>query len=82
VRSKLIPVEEAIGHVLPHDVTMIVPGQFKGARFKKGHIIREEDIQSLKPAGRTTFTFLSLSPMSFMRMRLLLGLPKLAVERE
>ena len=62
MRSKLIPVEEAIGHVLPHDVTMIVPGQFKGARFKKGHIIREEDIPILKACGKDHIYILELEP--------------------
>ncbi len=41
---KLIPVQEAVGHVLCHDMTQIIPGQYKDARFRKGHVVREEDI--------------------------------------
>lgn len=32
---KKVRVEEAIGMVVAHDLTKIVPGEFKGARFKK-----------------------------------------------
>ena len=42
-----IPVGKAIGHVLAHDVTRIVPGQNKGPAFKKGHIIRKQDVETL-----------------------------------
>ena len=49
---KVIPVEEAVGCVLFHDVTQIIPGQFKGRVFKKGHIIREEDIEKLLSIGK------------------------------
>ncbi len=52
MKAKVVPVEEAVGMVLAHDQTEIVPGQFKGARFKKGHIIREEDIPKLKDLGK------------------------------
>ena len=47
-----IPVEESIGMVLAHDLTQIIPGQFKGRLFKKGHIIREEDIPALLSIGK------------------------------
>lgn len=49
---KNVRVEDAIGMVLAHDLTKIVPGVFKGAAFKKGHIIRQEDIEELKNAGK------------------------------
>ena len=44
---KLIRTEDAAGQVLCHDITQIIPGEFKGARFKKGHIIQPEDIPVL-----------------------------------
>jgi hypothetical protein len=47
-----VPVEEAVGMVLPHDITEIVQGSFKGPAFKKGHIIRPEDIEHLKRIGK------------------------------
>jgi len=49
---KKVPVEEAVGMVLGHDMTQIIPGEFKGVRFKKGHIIKEEDISVLKSMGK------------------------------
>ena len=49
---KLIPVEEAVGSVICHDMTQIIPGEFKGRRFKKGDIIKEEDIPVLISMGR------------------------------
>ena len=33
---KLIKTEEAVGHVLCHDLTQIIKGQYKDARFRKG----------------------------------------------
>ncbi|MDX9873025.1 MAG: molybdopterin-binding protein [Clostridia bacterium] len=47
-----VRVEDAVGMVLAHDITRIVPGEFKGAAFRKGHIIREEDINSLLDLGK------------------------------
>lgn len=49
---KIIKTEEAVGHILCHDLTQIIKGEFKGARFKKGHIIKEEDIPTLLSMGK------------------------------
>ncbi len=49
---KEIEVEKAIGTVLAHDVTQILPGEYKGPRFKKGHVIKEEDIPVLLSMGK------------------------------
>lgn len=49
---KCIPVQEAVGSILCHDITQILPGEFKGRRFKKGHIIQEEDIPVLLSLGK------------------------------
>ncbi len=49
---KIVPVKEAVGMVLCHDVTRIVPGKFKGRAFKKGHVITEEDIPELLKIGK------------------------------
>jgi molybdenum cofactor synthesis domain-containing protein len=51
-RAKTIPVHQAIGTVLAHDITEIRPGEFKGRAFKKGHIIREEDVCHLQRLGK------------------------------
>ena len=49
---KMIKVEDAVGTVLSHDVTQIIPGEFKGRLFKKGHLIQEEDIEKLRAIGK------------------------------
>ena len=41
---KLIKTEDAVGHVLCHDMTQIIKDQYKDARFRKGHVVTEEDI--------------------------------------
>ena len=50
--AEIIPVEQCIGKVLAHDITEIRPGQFKGPAFKKGHIIKEEDLEHLRRLGK------------------------------
>ena len=49
---KLIRTEDAVGQVLCHDITQIIPGEFKGARFRKGHIVQPEDIPVLLSIGK------------------------------
>jgi len=49
---KKIDTADAVGQVLCHDITEIVPGKFKGRAFKKGHIIREEDVDKLLSLGK------------------------------
>ena len=49
---KLIRVEEAVGQVLCHDMTQIIPGVSKGARFHKGHVVTQEDIPVLLSMGK------------------------------
>ena len=49
---KKIKIEDAVGMVLGHDVTQIIPGQFKGPKFKRGHLIREEDIPEFLKIGK------------------------------
>ena len=44
---KLIKTEEAVGSVLCHDLTQIIKGVTKDAVFRKGHVIREEDIPQM-----------------------------------
>lgn len=49
---KEIRTEDAVGHVLCHDITQIIKDKKKGVLFKKGHIIREEDIPALLSVGK------------------------------
>ena len=50
-KLKLIQTEEAVGHVLCHDMTQI-PGVMKDARFRKGHVVTEADIPVLLSMGK------------------------------
>jgi len=49
---KVIPVEEAVGMPLAHDITEIVPGKRKGPAFRRGHVIRPEDVSKLLDVGK------------------------------
>lgn len=49
---KEVAVNQAVGTVLAHDLTQIIPGQYKGPKFKKGHIITEDDIPILLSMGK------------------------------
>ena len=49
---KLIDTKDAVGHVLCHDLTQIIPGVTKDARFRKGHIVAPEDIPVLLSMGK------------------------------
>lgn len=57
---RFIPVQEAVGEVLVHDITRIAPGEFKGRAFKKGHRIMEEDVSNLMNLGKNTICILDL----------------------
>jgi hypothetical protein len=61
VGVKTIPVDEAIGTVLAHDITEIKKEEFKGRAFKKGHIIRKEDICHLQRLGKEHLFVLSIA---------------------
>jgi molybdenum cofactor synthesis domain-containing protein len=52
MRKALVSVEDAVGTVLWHDVTRIVRGRFKGPAYRRGHIIRAEDIPTLRDLGK------------------------------
>ena len=49
---RITKAEDAVGQVLCHDVTQIVRGVVKDARFRKGHVITAEDIPELLKLGK------------------------------
>jgi molybdenum cofactor synthesis domain-containing protein len=57
-----VKVEEAVGLVLAHDLTQIVPGTFKGRLFRKGHRVSQEDIPKLKDIGKEHLFVIDLAP--------------------
>lgn len=50
--TKTIPVTKAVGTILAHDVTEIRKDEFKGRAFRKGHVVREEDVCHLQRLGK------------------------------
>lgn len=58
---KTIPVEKAVGMVLPHDITVVIKDVKKGTAFKKGHIIESSDVDALKKLGKDNIYVLSLT---------------------
>lgn len=49
---KKIKTEDSVGEKLLHDITGILEDGFKGVVFKRGHIVREADIERLKDIGK------------------------------
>ncbi len=49
---KKIATVDAVGHILCHDLTRIVKGVSKDAAFRKGHVVRSEDIPLLLAMGK------------------------------
>ena len=59
---KRIRTEDAVGHVLCHDMTQIIPGVSKGPRFRKGHVVTEEDIPVLLSMGKENLFVWEMEP--------------------
>lgn len=57
---KVIPVEEAVGLPLAHDITEIIPGKHKGPAFRRGHIIRQQDVSKLLDVGKANIYVMEL----------------------
>ena len=52
IAMEKIKVQDSVGAILIHDMTQIIPGVVKGPRFRKGHIVQEEDIPVLLSMGK------------------------------
>jgi len=48
---KKVKASEAVGMVLGHDLTGVIPGEWKGPVLRKGHVIEEGDIPLLLRTG-------------------------------
>ena len=44
---KEIRTEDAVGHILCHDITQIIKDEKKGGLFKKGPVVKDDDIPIL-----------------------------------
>lgn len=59
---RTVRTEDAVGSVLCHDVTQIIPGEKKGPLFKKGHKITAEDVAMLLSIGKKSLYVLEDVP--------------------
>lgn len=59
---KELPVEQAVGMILGHDVTRIIPGGDKGPAFRKGHKITAADVPVLLDMGKQHIYVVELRP--------------------
>lgn len=55
-----VPVVDAVGMTLAHDITEIRRGEFKGRAFKKGHIITSKDVDHLRRLGKESIYVLQI----------------------
>jgi len=51
-KTQALAVQDAVGKVLLHDITEIVPDLFKGPTFRKGHVITRADVEKLLDLGK------------------------------
>ncbi len=60
-RIEYVNIEDALGMALSHDMTQIdVKSGYKGARFKRGHIVKPEDLPMLRSMGKNSISVLYL----------------------
>jgi molybdenum cofactor synthesis domain-containing protein len=57
---KKIAIEDALGTMLAHDMTQIIPGKYKGAAFKKGDVIKKDNLCQLMRMGKRHLYVLDL----------------------
>ncbi|MFZ5586895.1 MAG: molybdopterin-binding protein [Thermodesulfobacteriota bacterium] len=60
--GRLVKLQDAVGLVLAHDITEIVPGQKKGPAFRKGHVVSQDDLAHLARLGKQNLYVLSIGP--------------------
>ena len=63
LKRATLTIEEAVGLPLSHDLTLIdAENKYKGAKFKRGHILQEDDLPVLRRMGRSYLSILELEP--------------------
>lgn len=58
---RTIPLSDAVGLVLAHDITEIRKGEFKGRAFRKGHVVRRDDVCHLQRLGKENLFVLQVA---------------------
>ena len=56
-----IKLKDAVGTELAHDITEIRRGEFKGAAFRKGHTVCDEDLCHLQKLGKNHLYLINLA---------------------
>lgn len=49
---QIVKIEDAVGYPLAHDITEIIPGEFKGPAFQKGYVLTCRDLDHLRRLGK------------------------------
>ncbi|MHB8928351.1 MAG: molybdopterin-binding protein [Bacillota bacterium] len=86
MKARTIDVADAAGLTLAYDLTEVVPGGRKGAVLRRGHVIREGDIETLRRIGKSVVKVFELEPgevhedNAALRLARLAAGPGLAVE--
>lgn len=62
MKSRELPIQDAVGLPLAYDLTEIIPGRRKGAVLRRGHILREADLAVLERIGKSSIRVLELEP--------------------
>ena len=57
---RMIEVQDAVGTRLAHDITEVLPGKYKGPRFRKGHVVQPQDVDHLRRLGKRHLYVLKL----------------------
>ena len=58
--GRVVPLEEAVGLCLEHDITEITADGYKGRAFRRGHRICKMDVERLRDMGKNTVHVLSI----------------------
>ncbi len=61
VGQRKIPIHDAVGMVLAHDITEIRKDEFKGRAFRKGHVVTKDDVCHLQRLGKEHLFVLTVS---------------------
>jgi len=60
VNWREVPIEQAVGQPLAYDLTEVVPGRRKGAVLRRGHLVQQADLETLRRIGKSCVQVLEL----------------------
>lgn len=59
--GRMVELKDAVGLVLAHDITEIVPGRSKGPAYRKGHVVGPDDLDHLARLGKNHLYVLEMA---------------------